>query len=541
MGMVALDRRIGSAFFVFCGGHGEVSAFAQRQGVSRQWVYREAKQVSDALEGTQTRVENERLRQENEALRATLAQLQQRLAKAVVLDEEKQAEFAGVGQSCGVTLTQVDVLLNVLNPGKTLKRPSLGRRTQALGKKAGALLAVLDEYARPKVREAAADEIYVRDPVLMVVEQESLCWVCGRLADEVSGAAWSKEFGQLPNLEQVARDGGPGLAKGVTLQNEQRQKPVQEQGQEQDQETCPKPRPKPLRDQGDHFHALWTGGVGLRRAEKRVRTALAQAEEAQHALEQCGRQGQKQTGPSVRARLAWRKGEQVMDDWGQLEKTWQQTKEALLLITPEGELNTRAQAEAQLAQTLPQLPDDDFAKTKRQLQQPEMLNYLDRVQEQLRELPFAEDVKQAAVRQEALRRRPELLQGENPKAAALRGVMLVCAVVLSKAGQAGEVGQQAVVAVRDIFRRAYRASSLVECINSVLRMQQAQHRKMTQGLLDLKRLYWNCHTFRTGRRRGTTPYERLGVPWPPGMRWWDVLKLTPEQLREKLSTATMAA
>jgi len=44
-----------------------------------------------------------------------------------------------------------------------------------------------------------------------------------------------------------------------------------------------------------------------------------------------------------------------------------------------------------------------------------------------------------------------------------------------------------------------------------LRMQQAQHRKMTQGLLNLKRLYWNCHTFRTGRRRGTTPYQRLDV------------------------------
>ena len=69
----ALDRRIGSAFFVFCGGHGEVSAFAQRQGVSRQWVYREAKQVSAALEGTQTRAENARLRQENEALRATVS------------------------------------------------------------------------------------------------------------------------------------------------------------------------------------------------------------------------------------------------------------------------------------------------------------------------------------------------------------------------------------------------------------------------------------------------------------------------------------
>jgi hypothetical protein len=96
------------------------------------------------------RVEIERLRQENEALRAAVAQLQQRLAKAVVLDEEKQAEFAGVGQSCGVTLTQCHVLLDVLIPGQSLSRASLGRRTQALGQKAGPLLAVLDEYARPR-------------------------------------------------------------------------------------------------------------------------------------------------------------------------------------------------------------------------------------------------------------------------------------------------------------------------------------------------------------------------------------------------------
>jgi hypothetical protein len=105
-------------------------------------------------------------------------------------------------------------------------------------------------------------------------------------------------------------------------------------------------------------------------------------------------------------------------------------------------------------------------------------------------------------------------------------------VVLSKAG---DVGQQAVQGVQAIFRNTWRASSLVECIYSVLRMQHARHRKMSQGLLDLKRLHWNCHTFRTGRRRGTTPYQRLGVAWPKGLRWWEVLKLAPEQLRDNLS------
>lgn len=521
MDMVSVHRRIGSAFFVVWGQYGEVSQFAQQQGISRQWVYCEAKQVSAMLEGTQTRAAIECLQKENAALRQQVAQLQRQLAVAVVLDEEKQAEFAGVGQSCGVTLSQCHTLLDVLIPGKPLHRASLGRRTKALGEKAGALLAVFDEYTRQRVRDAAADEIYVCDPVLMVVEQESLCWVCGRLSEEISGMAWSQEFGLLANLEQVARDGGTGLAKGVAMVNKQRQ----EQGQ------------KPVVDQGDHFHALRRGGVGLHRAEQRARKALARAEEAQKILEECGRQGQKRTGPAARARLAWRKAEQAMDAWCDAERAWQQTKDALPLITPTGELNTRAKAEAALARTLPQLPDGDFAKAKRQLQRPEMLNYLDRVQNELRQLPFAEEVKQAAVKQEALRRRPELLRGEGSKAAALRGVMLVCAVVLAKAGEAGP---QVVAAVREIFRRAYRASSLVECINSVLRMQQAQHRKMTQGLLDLKRLYWNCHTFRTGRRRNTTPYQRLGVPWPEGMRWWDVLKLTPEQLRERLSTVQMA-
>ena len=522
MGMVALRRRIGSAFVVAWGQYGDVTQFAQEQEVSRQWVYREAAQVASELEGTRARQEIERLQTEVADLREQVAQLQVRLSVAVVLDDEKQTEFACAGQGGGVTLSQCHMLLDLLSPGQALSVSSLGRRTQAAGEKSGPLLEVLDEYTRPLVRDGAGDEIYVSAPVLMVVEQESLCWVCGHLSTEVSGEAWSQEFARLPNLEQLARDGGLGLAKGVALVNAQRQ----EQGRAS------------IVDQGDHFHALFKGGVGLRKAERRAGKALAEAEAAQQAVQECARQGQTQSAAATRAHHAWKKAEQAMDAWQATERLWQQTKEALPLITPDGDLNTRAQAEAVLQQTLPQLPDSDFAKTKRQLQKLEMLNYLDRVQQKMAALPFPEQVKQAAVRQEGLRRRPEALQGENVQAAALRGIMLMCAVVLSKAGVAG---QEAVTAVRDIFRRAYRASSLVECINSVLRMHQAGHRQMTQGLLDLKRLYWNGHTFGAGRRRGTSPYQRLGVHWPDGLRWCDVLKLTPEQLRHKLSTAKIAA
>jgi hypothetical protein len=522
MRMVTPQQRIASAYAVFCGRYGDVSRCARQRGVSRQWLYRDALGVWRTLEGHAQRPLLAQLQSQVQQLTQQLQTLQQQLHSAVFLDDHKQAEFACVAQARGVSLPDCRELLEVLIPGRALSVASLGRRTHAAAVQAGQLLPVLDEWSRAKVREAAADEIYVKDPVLMIVEPESLCWVQGQLADTVSGQAWTQQFEQLPNLEQLTRDGGSGLAKGVALLNAARQ--------QQD-------RPLVV-DQGDHFHALRGGSVGLRKAQAQASQALAAAEAAEKELATARRQGQKETGPAARVRAAWRQAEAAMDRWCQQEQAWQTTKEALPLFTPEGELNTRSRATAVLAQTLSQLPDSGFAKSKQQVQKPEMLSYLDRVQRQIEALPYPEEVKEAAVRQEGLRRRPETLQGEGPQAVAQWGVLLACAVVL---GQAGAVGKEAVAAVRDIVRRAYRASSLVECINSVLRMQQARHRKMTQGLLDLKRLYWNCHTFRTGRRRGTTPYQRLGVPWPEGLRWWDVLKLTPEQLRDKLSTATKAA
>jgi hypothetical protein len=522
MDSIVVQERLVSAFTVWGGAYGAVSHYAEERGVCRQWIYREAQWVTDTLAGTDPQAERARLQARVQELEQEQTILHQRLAHAVVLDADKQAEFASVGQAAGVSLPTCQLLLDVLIPGQVPGVATLGRRTQAAGAKAGRLLQVLDEWVQPRVREATADEIYVSEPVLMVVEPESLCWVSGRLSAEVSGAAWSQEFGRLPHLEQVTRDGGTGLAKGVALVNEQRQ----QMGQPL------------LVDQGDHWHGLRGGSVGLRQAQRRALTTFTAAEEAEQHQRNCQRQGQDARGASVRSRLAWKRAEQAMDHWIELERVWQPTKEALPLFTPDGKLNTRARAEAVLAETLPQLPDGAFGKTKRALQKPEMLNYLDRVQQQLAALPFPEEVKQAAVQHEGLRRRPELLQGEGQRAAALRGVLLAGAVILSRAGPAGA---QAVAAVQDICRRAYRASSLVECINSVLRMQQARHRKMTQGLLDLKRLYWNCHRFRTGRRRDTTPYQRLGVPWPEGLRWWEVLKLTPEQLRDRLSTAEKAA
>jgi hypothetical protein len=174
---------------------------------------------------------------------------------------------------------------------------------------------------------------------------------------------------------------------------------------------------------------------------------------------------------------------------------------------------------------LPHLSGAAWAKTRRLLLRRESFTFLDQVQERLAELGLDPDVLSALLDLEGLRRQPWRLS------AATRAWALVRMVQLTKACSdwRDEAGR-----VRAMLRGVWRASSLVECVNSVARMQQARHRKMTQGLLDLKRLYWNLRRFRVGRRQNQTPYGLLGLDLPE-LSFWEFLKLTPEELREKLS------
>ena len=287
MGMVARRQRIASAYFVIFGKYGDVGRYAEQRGVCRQWIYREAHWLEDSLAQKQARIEA--LEQRVEELEQKCARLEERLAVSVVVDEDMQGQLASVGQANGVSLPIVWEFLEVMLPGKHLSVASLGRRSQTAGKKSGELLPIFDEFSQPRVRDAAADELYVNDPLRMVVEQESLCWLSGRLVDKVDGEGWAEEFRLLPNLEQLARDGGKALQKGVALVNASRQ----EQGQ------------APVVDQGDHFHALRGAGIGLARLERQAANTLAKAEQAQHELEECKKGGVPATGAGRRASVAW--------------------------------------------------------------------------------------------------------------------------------------------------------------------------------------------------------------------------------------------
>jgi hypothetical protein len=349
----------------------------------------------------------------------------------------------------------------------------------------------------------------------MVVEPESLCWITGRMVEARDGLTWAEEFARFPALVAVVRDNGTGLGKGVKLERDRRR-------------AAGLPE---LDDTLDIFHTLREGGRALRKNWGAASGALERADVAQKGLDRLGRQGQSRQGHGTAAHRLWRQAERL---WGQAtaaESAWNQTKSAFEFFTPDGRLNDRAQAEAVIAATLPQLSGQAWAKTRRLLLRRESLTFLDQVQQRLAVLGLDGEVLSALLDLEGLGRQPWRLS------AATRVLALVETVRLTKTCADWQEEARRVGAV---FRGVWRASSLVECVNSVARMQQARHRRMTQGLLDLKRLYWNLRRFRVGRRKDQTPYGLLGLDLP-GLSFWEFLKLTPEELRKELSAHEDAA
>jgi hypothetical protein len=517
-----LDR-LASASVVLFGQHGDVSWHAQQRGVCRQRLYREADSVVRDLQGSSHQRQVACLRQQVADLRTSLSHLQAARRHAVVVTGDLQAEFAATAQAEGVSLPVARRLLAVLLRQQTPSVAQLGRASRQAGLRAGPLLKVFDEHARPLARQGAADEIFLgRKPVLMVVEPHSQCWLSGRLSQSRDGGQWAQELQQLPALEHLVRDGGKGLANGLARVNERRR----QEGH------------KPIGDQLDHFHTLREGRRALRKTQAQAERAWAAAEEADKKVARQDRQGQARTGYATVAVLKWQKAEAAFHEWEAAERAFEQIRQALLPFTAEGELNSRERAVAAVAALLPQLRGEQWDKFKRWLRQPETYTYLERLKGKIAELPLSPEVREAVVRSEGIRQDPSLVAGEGPRQAALRGLLVVWAVLIARAG---EGGQQALQALRQALGCVGRASSCVEGLNSVVRMQQSRHRKITQGLLDLKRLYWNLRRFGTGRRKKTSPYERLGVPLPADLTWWQLLQLAPDQLRQLLSAQRLAA
>jgi hypothetical protein len=189
------------------------------------------------------------------------------------------------------------------------------------------------------------------------------------------------------------------------------------------------------------------------------------------------------------------------------------------LFRGDGRLNDRSHAEAEIAEALKVLTGPDWSKVRNFLNDPRSLAFLDRMHDRLAPAEARPDWRTALAWRWWLRHR------QPKRSDAL--TELVRAV--GRGGMLSVPEQAAYARVASVLEDTFRASSAVECMNSVLRMHQSRHRTVSQGLLDLKRLYWNCREFREGKRRKHCPYELLGLELP-SYRFWDLLGMptTPE-------------
>jgi hypothetical protein len=156
---LSIPSWIRNAASALCGQYGAVTERAEQAGCSRQTVYEHAHRlVEQVMEPDQ---EREVLRSELARLKAERDELQQRLQQAVVIRREEMERFAVTSQALGVSLRQAEELLGTLLPAERVPdHATLGRWTEAAGRRAAEVLAQLDPLCAAAVQTVCADEIF---------------------------------------------------------------------------------------------------------------------------------------------------------------------------------------------------------------------------------------------------------------------------------------------------------------------------------------------------------------------------------------------
>lgn len=513
---------IGNAAAVLGGKHGDVTRPTQHAGCSRQAAYEHAQRVqqavADAQAGGPSRAallrEVHELRAENRALWAWLE-------GTIEFPQAKQEQFAVAAAAWGISVRQIVALLTIVLPsGACPSRSTVNRWVTRHARRARRLLRVLDQVCRTLVLVLCLDEIFCRRrPILVGVEPHSLTWVLAQRAADRSGATWCQTLAAWPRLTYVTADGGSGLRLGLDLTFRQRQ------------EAGP---PLPLDVNLDNFHIQQAGARSLRREWQIAERYWVAAEEADKAVAQAERRGQDKRGVRQRSVRAWSKAEQALHTAEQKEAAWRRAVAALAVFRPDGRLNDRRWAAAELAGAVQVLTGKHWATTCRMLQDRRTLTFLDRLHADLAEAEPRAELQDVLVALWRVQHAGE--PGCGPRWAGPQATLAaqVHVLICQRLDAAWSASYARVAAVRDAV---VRASSVVECMNSVLRMHQARHRGVTQDLLDLKRLYWNCREFMEGKRRGRCPYEHLGLSLPT-YGAWELLQMEPEELAQRLGVET---
>jgi hypothetical protein len=331
-----------------------------------------------------------------------------------------------------------------------------------------------------------------------------------RAAADRKATTWEGLLAPFAHLEFAVSDAARGIARAVERRAAARR----------DDPAAP-----PLEHGLDVFHTTMEARRVLARRWRGAEAAWEKAERAEAELAGSKRQGIDARGAARAARGAWRRATVAFEQAERLESAWGRAAAALEVFDGDGRLNDRSRATAAIAAALKDLAGPEWSKVRNFLDDPRSLAFLDRMHRRLESAEPRPEWREAMAWRWWLRH--GRVGASDPITELLRGVAR---------GREPDGEERAVYRrVAAVLGATVRASSAVECMNSVLRMQQSRHRRMTQPMLDLKRLYWNCRPFRSGPRKDTCPYRALG-PELPTYDFWALLHADPAQLAQRLST-----
>jgi hypothetical protein len=346
---------------------------------------------------------------------------------------------------------------------------------------------------------------------LVGIEPASMTAVFCRNATDRKAKTWKVLLDPFHVLEFAISDAAKGIAKAV----------ADVAGSRRGVESAPTP------EHGlDVFHTTMEAKRVLAQHWRHAEAAWEKAEAADVAVARSKRQGINAQGVSLTARAAWVRATAAFEQVERLEAAWNRAHAALDLFTPAGRLNDRTRAEAEIAAAVGDLSGPDWSKVRNFLNDPRSLAFLDRMHRRLEAAEPRREWREATAWRWRLRHRR--VQSTAPATALVQAV--------ARDRELNEEEHASYDRVAAVLRDTFRASSAVECMNSVLRMQQSRHKRMTQPMLDLKRLYWNTRPFRSGPRKDVSPYQKLGLDLP-AYDFWELLNTDPPQLTQLLSTS----
>jgi hypothetical protein len=497
--------------------HGFVTELAQEWDVSRHFVYDLGKRVRDAVvparpgrkvkDRSEEIIERLRLRVAHlEAERDTLAgELEmQRLDRS-----ERRFRLLMELALCPVSTDKISRCLEAAF-GQTLSPSRIAATIARAGE--AALSLMQRRELREALKDVALDETFSgKRPILTLVEPNSLMAVVPQATENRKGETWREVLDQYPNLEFAVSDQGSGLLKGLEL------------------------RGRHISRQADLFHFKRSLRREARRLEEKCYRAIERVDEARAVTKE--------------PRLTWTARLCAVEEYRRQAASLDRMLEAfdwyeVILDYLDEQLSvydwradrvrTREAARLGIEDVLTLLAEIKAIETRPTMSliegvKYELVTFLRVLSQRLRKIEIrwavvtgSREAALAAICRVWYRRSRAGISERDQQA------YLTALTGLEYWRRRIENFAETVGAVFEAMDSVVRASSAVECLNSIIRPYAAVKKQLSQKFLALIALYWDMHGLEN--RRGRTPFQEKGVSLGTE-DWIEALELEMSRMR----------